>query len=175
MAQGTSLMASRDIADIPNTLERRATLIVEMIADRAQHVVDALDEPPPGTSEPDSEQVRAMWSFTPFGTRAEAAFWTIHDLALEKLMGEIAQQAASMSADQKMQMIRQAHQQAEITAMQRTYPHRAQLIELGITTPERSVQLAEKAARLVDQHGKRNPDTLPHEQGMPAPAEAPAY
>jgi hypothetical protein len=160
-------MAAKDISTIQNSLERRATLIVDMLADQAQRIVDNLDEPPPGTHEPDPETVRMMWSFTPFGSRAEAAFWTIHDLALDKLTSEIAAQAQSMPADQKMQALRQAHQQAEMTAMQKVYPHRAELLMLGITTPERSVELAEKASRLVEQHGKRNPDTMPHAQGMP--------
>ncbi len=66
---GSGLMPTTDYSKIPNTLERRATMIVEMLNDKAQHIVDALDEPPPGTQEPSTDQVRDMWTFSPFGDR----------------------------------------------------------------------------------------------------------
>lgn len=138
-----------DYKKIANTLERRATLIVEMLEERAQRIVDALDEPPPGTQEPDAATVRAMWNFTPFGARAPMAFWGLHDLALEKLMGEIV--AAGVDGADRVKAIRAAHQKAEMAALSKVYPHRAQLILLGVTTPERSVALAERAKRLAEQ------------------------
>jgi hypothetical protein len=140
----------QDYKKIHNSLERRATLIVEMLEDSAQAIVDTLDEPPPGTQEPDTETVRRMWQFTPFGARAPQAFWGLHDLALEKLMGEISAMP-DLPAAERVKMIRSAHQKAEMTALQKCYPHRASLILLGITTPERSVQLAERARRLAEQ------------------------
>jgi len=147
-----------DYKKIANTLERRATLIVEMLEERAQRIVDALDEPPPGTKEPDPQTIRDMWNFSPFGDRAPMVYWTLHDLALEKLMGEMA--AAQLPAADRVKAIRQIHQQAEMAALTKAYPHRAELILLGITTPERSVQLAERAKRLAEQ----DQDTEPQPQ-----------
>ena len=143
----------RDVSKIPNTLERRATLIVDMLEDKAQHIVDSMDEPPPGTTEPDAATVRAMWSFSPFGDRAPQTFWMLHDLAVEKLLGEVGK--SGLQGDAKLKAIRAAQQQAEAAALSRVYPHRASLMLLGITTPERSVELAEHAARIVDQEQKR--------------------
>ena len=153
-------MPTKDIDAIRNTMERRATLIVEMLEDSAQAIVDTLDEPPPGTQEPDNAQVRAMWNYTPFGARAPQAFWGLHDLALEKLMGEISAMP-DLPAAERVKMIRSAHQKAEQTAMQKVYPHRASLILLGVTTPERSVQLAERAKRLAEQEEKTEPTPEP--------------
>jgi hypothetical protein len=142
-------MPTGEIDRIRNSQERRATLICEMLEEEAQRVVDALDEPPPGTKEPDAATVRAMWNFSPFGDRAPMVYWGLHDLALEKLMGELA--AANLPAADRVKAIRTIHQQAEMAALTKAYPHRAELILLGITTPERSVQLAERAQRLAEQ------------------------
>jgi hypothetical protein len=158
-------MPSTDYSKIKNTLERRATMIVELLNDRAQHIVDAMDEPPPGTQAVDAAQVRAMWTFSPFGDRAPYVYWQLHDLALQSLMGEIGQMP-NLSAADRIKMVRAAHQKAEMAALAKAYPHRAALILLGATTPERSVQLAERAASLAKQ-----------DVGKPeaAPAEVTAY
>lgn len=155
----------QDISKIRNTIERRAHLVVDMIEDRAEHIVAAMDEPAPGTEEPDAETVRAMWTFSPYGAQAATVFWTLHDLSLEKLLKDIEAQPALQGED-RLKAIRAAYQTAEATTLGRVYPHRAALILLGITTPERSIQLAEKAQRLVDQEDKR--------QGN-KPVEAVAY
>jgi hypothetical protein len=144
----------KDIAKIPNTLERRAHLIVDMLEDRAQHIVDAMDEPPPGTEEPTPDEVRAMWSFSPYGTQAPTVFWTLLGLTLEKLLSEVMAQP-QLSGEERMKAIRAAHQQAEIATLNRVYPHRAGLMMLGITTPERSVELAKHAQRLSEQEPRR--------------------
>lgn len=155
----------RDLSKVKNTLERRAMLIVDMLEDKAQHIVDSMDEPPPGTTEPDAPTVRAMWSFSPFGDRAPQTFWTLHDLALEKLLGEVGK--SGLQGDAKLKAVRGAQQQAEAAALSRVYPHRAALMMLGITTPEKSVELAEHAARIVDQEQKR---TSARAQPEPEPA-----
>jgi hypothetical protein len=151
-----------DIDRIQNHLERRATMIVEMLSEKAQRIVDSMDEPPPGTQEPDAATVRLMWNFTAYGSRAAQMFWGLHDLALEKMMGEM--QAQPMSAADRVKAIRQVHQKAEMAAMQKIYPHRASLLMLGITTPERSVQLAERAKRLAEQD-QSAPEMAPSMEG----------
>lgn len=155
----------KDMDKIRNTLERRAHLIVDLLEDRAQRIVDSMDEPPPGTEEPDAQRVRDMWSFSPFGERAPEVFWTLHDLGLEKFLGEIARQP--VSGAEKFALIRKAYQTAETAALSRVYPQRMPLMMLGITTPERSVKLAERAQRLVEQEDKR--------QGTPEPEPVAAY
>lgn len=145
----------RNYDKIENSTERRAHLIVDALEDQAQRIVDALDEPPPGTTEPDNETVKAMWSFSPFGDKASQVFWMLHDLALEKLTADIAAQP-QLQGEDRMKAIRGAYQKAEASALNRVYPHRASLCLLGITTPERSVELAKKAARLVAQDTKLN-------------------
>lgn len=161
------MKTATDYSKIKNSLERRATLIVEMLEDKAQRIVDALDEPPPGTKEPDPQTVREMWSFSPFGERAPLAFWALHDMALERLLQELAA-AGDMPADQRMKLLRNAHQQAEATALGRVYPQRATLMMLGITTPERSVELATKAQRLVEQEDRKqgSPEMIPQQEAM---------
>lgn len=155
----------RDYDKIGNSLEKRAHLIVDALEDQAQRIVNSMDEPPPGTEEPDAETVRAMWTFSPYGTQAATVFWTLHDLALEKLLADIPPE---LQGDEKMKAIRAAYQTAEATTLGRVFPHRAALILLGITTPERSIHLAEKAQRLVDQEDKRT-------AGNTKPVEAMAY
>lgn len=155
-------MAQRNISDIPNTFERRATLIVDALHAQAERMVDAMSEPPPGMQEPDAATVRVMWDFSPF-PHPEQAFWELHDLTLGPLIAQVA--AAPMPGDQRMNAMRQAHQQAELTALQKVYPQRAKLALLGVTTIERSVKLAEHAARLLQREEPQQPRT-------PAPQEA---
>ena len=142
-----------DYTKIANTIERRAHLIVDMLEDRAQHIVDQMDEPPPGTEEPDAATVRAMWTFSPYGDKAPAVFWMLHDLTLERLLADVA--AQQLQGDDQLKAIRGAQQKAEATTLARVYPHRGPLMMLGFTTPERSIELAKKAARLVEQDQKR--------------------
>lgn len=143
----------KDLAAIKNTMERRAHLIVDLLEDRAQRIVDTLDEPPPGTEEQDPRLVRDMWNFSPFGERGPEVFWLLHDMALDKLLAEAA--ATPMPGSERMRALREAHQKAESAALSRAYPQRAELMLLGITTPERSVALAARAKRLVGQEDKR--------------------
>lgn len=150
----------RDYDKIPNTAERRAHLIVDALEDQAARMVASLDEPPPGTEEPDAARVRAMWTFSPYGNRAPEIFWMLHDLALNKLLNDIAMQP-ELQGDDRMKAMRKAYQTAEATTLGRVYPHRAALILLGITTPERSIELAKKAQRLVEQESKRAAPTQP--------------
>lgn len=128
-------------------------MIVDLLEDRARHIVDAMDEPPPGTEEQDAQTIRDMWSFSPYNERAPEAFWMLHGLALEKLLAEVA--ASGMTGKEKLEAIKQAHQRADHVALSRVYPHRATVMLLGVTTPERSVQLAERAQRLVEQWQRR--------------------
>jgi hypothetical protein len=142
----------KDLEKILNTQERRAHLIVDLLEDRAQRIVDVLDEPPPGTTEQSNDQVKAMWNFSRYPDPA-AMFWMVHDQILGQALQQILQQpmdGASMS-----KAIAGAHQQAEMEALAKVYPHRGELVLLGITTPERSVELAEHAAKLVEQDDKR--------------------
>lgn len=122
---------------------------------QAQRIVDSIDEPPPGTQEPDPEMVRGMWLFSPFANH-EQMFWRIHDATLEKMLAEIPVQG--LPGDERLNMVRQAHSRAEHVALSRVYPHRAALTQLGITTLERSVELAKHAERLVRQQEKREPE-----------------
>lgn len=137
----------REIDTIENSIERRATLIVDMMEDQANRMVAAMDEPPPGMQEPDTATIRAMWAFSPYPNPVKA-FWELHDLQLPLLLNQVASQPG-MSGDERLKAIRSAHQQAELTALQRIYPQRAKLCMLGITTIERSVQLADHAAQLA--------------------------
>lgn len=161
----------KDIASIRNTIERRANLIVDMLEDRAQHIVDSMDEPPPGEQEPTPDMIRAMWQFSPFGTRGPLVFWMLHDLAFQKAMEQIVS-TPGLSGDERLKAIRSAAQKAESDALSRTYPHRAAIMKLGVTTPEQSVKLAQHAQRLVDQEQKRQGQE-PQEQ--PVAEEAMAY
>jgi hypothetical protein len=156
-------MAQRSISDIPNTFERRATLIVDALYAQAERMVDAMNEPPPGMQEPDAATVRMMWDFSPF-PHPEQAFWELHDVTLQPLIAQVA--AAPIPGDQRMNALRQAHQQAELAALQKVYPQRAKLALLGVTTIERSVKLAERAARLSQQQ---------QPPSSPAPQEAVTY
>jgi hypothetical protein len=158
-------MPTTDYSKIPNTLERRATMIVEMLNDKAQHIVDALDEPPPGTQEPSTDQVRDMWTFSPFGDRAPFVYWQLHDLALESLMNEISQMP-NLAPQDRLDKIQQAHQMAERSALDKAYPHRSALLMLGVTTPERSVQLAQRASRIAAQAPTTSEPTTPEPMAM---------
>jgi len=146
----------RDLSKIRSTIERRAHLIVDMMESQAQRVVDSIDEPPPGTQEPDPEMVRRMWQWSPFANH-EQMFWRLHDATLQKMLAEITTQP--MAGDERLNLVRQAHSRAEYVALSRVYPHRAALVQLGITTLERSVELAKRAERLVRQtEGRRAPE-----------------
>lgn len=142
----------KDISKVVNTLERRAYLIVDMLEDRAQHIVDVLDEPPPGMEEQNPDQVRAMWNFSRY-PNPEQMFWQIHDSTLDTLMRQIL--ASPMDGVSMNKAMMAAHQKAETDALVKVFPHRGELVLLGITTPERSVQLAEHARRLVEADDKR--------------------
>jgi hypothetical protein len=76
----------------------------------------------------------------------------------ERFLQEIAQQPGVQGAD-RMQLIKKAQQDAELAALSRVYPHRLVVMQYGVTTPECSVQLAERAQRLVDQEAKRAEST----------------
>lgn len=161
------IVRRRNIDTIDNTLERRATMIVDMLEDQAQRMVDAMDEPPPGMSEPDSATVRAMWDYSPY-PNPEQAFWQLHDMTLPMLLAQVAAMP-ELSGDARLRNIRAAHQMAEQQALEKVYPKRALVAMLGITTIERSVKLADHAARLAAQEDKQ--------QGTPemAPAQEVAY
>jgi hypothetical protein len=156
----------QDLAKIRNSIERRAHLVVDLLEDRAQRIVDSLDEPPPGTTRQDPQTVRDMWSFSPFGEQAPEVFWMLHDQALQMLNQDIA--AQGLQGDQLLNAIRGARQKAEASALGRVYPHRAAIMLLGVTTPERSVALAKRAQRLVEQEDKRQgkPEVNPAMEAM---------
>lgn len=154
----------KDLDKVRNTLERRAHLIVDLLEDRAQRIVDNLDEPPPGTSEQDPATVRAMWSFSPYAERAADVFWMLHDATLDQLLAAIAQ--SQVRGDDRMKALRAAYQKAELVALERVYPQRVTLMLLGVTTPERSVALAEKAQRLVEQDEQRRPRREQQQEAM---------
>lgn len=161
-------VAHKNLDDIPNTQERRAYLIVDMLYDKAQRMVDAMDEPPPGMQQPNSDRVRAMWRFSPY-PNPEAAFWEVHDLALTQAMQAIMQQPQTDGV-QLASAIEDAHTQAETAALQKVYPYRAQVMLLGVTTPQRSVDLARRAQRLAEADDKKQPQAE-----MNPMQEAPGY
>lgn len=136
----------RDPETIKNTLERRSALICDMLEDQAKRIVDSMDEPPPGMQEPDSDTVRAMWSFSPY-PNPETRFWQMHDALLPNLLAQIAQQP--MAGDEQLKAVQAAHREAELQALQTVYPQRVKLVLLGVTTIDRSVELADRAARLM--------------------------
>lgn len=153
-----------DIWSIPNTLERRSALIVDMLEDQAERMVQAMNEPPPGMQEPDTQQVRAMWTFSPY-PNPERTFWAIHDMLLPSLLAQISAQQG-MPGDERMKAVRGAHQQAELAALQRVYPQRAKLVMLGTTTIDRSVQLAKRARRLTEQDHQPAPELLTSQEAL---------
>jgi hypothetical protein len=156
----------QDLAKIRNTQERRAHLAVDLFEDRAQRTADVLDEPAAGTTRQEPQTVRDMWTFSPFGEQAPHVFWMLHDQALQLLNQDIANQG--LQGDQLLNAIRGAKQKAEASALGRVYPHRAAIMLLGVTTPERSVALAKRAQRLVEQEDKRQgkPEIAPAQEAM---------
>jgi hypothetical protein len=160
----------RDAWKIPNVIERRATLCVDMLMDQAERMVAALDDqPPPGTLIPQPEQVREMWNFSPY-PNPERAFWGMHDLLLQSLLQQVAQQP-QMSGDEHMKAVRAAHQQAESQTLLRVYQQRAKLAQMGSTTIQRSIELAERAKRLAERP-RAAPRPAPPE---PEPMEGASY
>jgi hypothetical protein len=156
--------ARRDAWKIPNVIERRAALCVDLLLDQAERMVAALDDqPPPGTVVPQPDQVREMWTFSPY-PNPERAFWGMHDLLLQSLLQQVSQQ--QMSGDEKMKAVRAAHQQAESQTLQRVYPQRAKLAQMGSTTIQRSIELAERAKRLAER---------PRAAARPEPTEVASY
>lgn len=161
----------RDPWQIQNTQQRRAALIVDMLYDQAGRIVASMDEPPPGMQEPDTDTVRAMWTFSPYGppARADRILWQIHDMLLPGMLAQIAAQT-DLPGEERLKAVRAAHQQAELQALQKVYPQRAKLVQLGVTTIQRSVKLAERAQRLV---ARGEPHQKPHE--MPRVEEVTGY
>jgi len=129
--QPTVVPKQPDASDSGNTFERLASLVVDHAADMAKRLSQNLNESPAGAQELTSEQVKAMWYFSPTGSvaKADATFWQVHD------------QVLAQTGD---------HNQAETQALQAAYPYRAQLAQVGVAGSERQVQLAEQLRKAVD-------------------------
>jgi hypothetical protein len=72
----------------------------------------------------------------------------------------------NLAPQDRLDKIQQAHQMAERSALDKAYPHRSALLMLGVTTPERSVQLAQRAARIAAQAPPSPEPTTPEPMAM---------
>ncbi len=133
-----------------NAFERRAWAFVEAADSIAKRVADQLDEPPANTRPLTAEQVRELWGYSPHPD-PDAEFWRQHDQLL-------AEAQAAGDPD--------PHAVAEHGAMEEVYPMRLKLAEVGVSTIERQVRLADRLARLAGQQPAAQQTQSSHEGGQ---------
>jgi hypothetical protein len=148
MIKPDAKLAKRDEAkDVQNPFERTATMIVEGAESQAKRMSEHLSEQAADSKKVDDKTINEMMHFSPYGTDAPRAFWSMHDKILEE---------ATAAGDPD------PYAAAERGALDEVYPYRAKLGLLDHLDPEGRVKRAETLRDISErQQGKgETPDSM---------------